>query len=541
MDLSTDTIQSFSHKTPSLIRRFFSGTFLSRLSGLARDLVMAISFGDHPSVAAFMVAFRLSNLLRRLFGEGPFQSAFIPYFEDLRSKNHQQALLFFRQLMILMIGLLLALVITSEIGLAILKSIFFFSSDNQEILDLSQWLLPGVIFICLYGLNLSFLHCHDSFFIPSFAPFICNLIWIFAALYTKNWAPLLAMRWIAKSVVLGYFLQWCFTLPFVFKYLIGDWRRWIVFKIPKEVKGLARFFSLGAVGVGAVQINAFFDAIFARAADLRGPTYLWYSIRIEQLVLALIGMACITPMIPRLSQAIKTGQTMLAQNLFQQSYSRLIALLTPSTFGLIILGEPLITFLYGKGNFSFLAIQKTTFCLWAYSLGLIPTVMIMLFSAVFYAQGLFQIPLRVSFLSLGTHLFLNTLFVFIFDLGAISTALSTSFSAIINAVVLGYMLKQQRWKMTFSWRQMGMVCGSSLLASLGTLGVFYGISSSFSLPFFHHSLFKFLIPYLTFLGVLAILALLSRDPDLLEPFYVFLGERFFKKRGSEVPSETSTE
>lgn len=88
MSQSTQTLSLY-------VKRFFSGVMLSRISGLGRDLSMAFAFGDHPSVAAFMIAFRLSNLLRRLVAEGPFQSTFIPYFEQLRVQNNSKAVFFF--------------------------------------------------------------------------------------------------------------------------------------------------------------------------------------------------------------------------------------------------------------------------------------------------------------------------------------------------------------------------------------------------------------------------------------------------------------
>jgi len=79
----------------SYFRRFFSGILLSRISGFGRDLSLALAFGDHPSIASFLIAFRFSNLMRRLFAEGPFQSTFIPYFEGLRMKDQNRAVFFF--------------------------------------------------------------------------------------------------------------------------------------------------------------------------------------------------------------------------------------------------------------------------------------------------------------------------------------------------------------------------------------------------------------------------------------------------------------
>lgn len=86
-----DIQNSFTH----YFRRFFSGTLLSRMSGFGRDLSLALAFGDHPSIASFLIAFRFSNLMRRLFAEGPFQATFIPYFEGLRMQDEKQAVFFF--------------------------------------------------------------------------------------------------------------------------------------------------------------------------------------------------------------------------------------------------------------------------------------------------------------------------------------------------------------------------------------------------------------------------------------------------------------
>lgn len=143
------------HNLSLYTKRFFSGTLLSRISGMGRDLSMAFAFGDHPSVAAFFVAFRFSNLLRRLLGEGPFQSAFIPHFEGLRIQDPARAALFFRRLVVFIGLVLLVMVCLAEGGIALLLSSSSLTDATREVIALTGWLFPGVIFICLYGLNLS--------------------------------------------------------------------------------------------------------------------------------------------------------------------------------------------------------------------------------------------------------------------------------------------------------------------------------------------------------------------------------------------------
>src|SRR5690348_7833028 len=156
-------------------RHFFSGTLLSRISGMLRDISMAALFGDHPSVAAFMVAFRFSHFLRRLLGEGALQSIFIPHYEEVRLQDEKRASGFFFRLYMLLFLLLIAIVLVGE-------SVLGLGVFDGEIARLFAWMFPSLIFICLYGLNISVLQCHNSFFSSSVAPFACNAIWI-AAIY----------------------------------------------------------------------------------------------------------------------------------------------------------------------------------------------------------------------------------------------------------------------------------------------------------------------------------------------------------------------
>lgn len=454
------------------VKRFFSGTLLSRISGMGRDVTMAFAFGDHPSVAAFMVAFRLSNLFRRLLGEGPLQSAFIPHFEGLRVQDPAKASYFFRKLVLLMTFLLLFITGLSE-GALYAVSYLDLSEGSREIVSLTAWLLPGLVFICLYGLNISLLNCYDSFFIPSFAPFISNMIWIVAAFCLRHYHPSLAMRDLAIWVVVGFMGQWLITLPLTLKCVAATWKEWLGIKIPPEVIGLAKSFSLGAIGVGAMQINAFADSCFARYADIRGPIYLWYSIRLEQLALAIFGITCVTTITPRLSRAIKTLSLEMAQELFSLSYQRIMVIMIPCTFAIFALGLPAVNLIYGRGSFSAEAVYKTTSCLCAYGLGLVPSTLILLYSAIFYAKEQFRIPMWIALFTVVASLFLNFVFIFILDFGVISTALATSFTAWVNSLILSKMVRRMAWQSHYSFARVGGVLFASLFASCAVIAIDY--------------------------------------------------------------------
>ena len=515
------------------LRRFFSGTLFSRISGFGRDLIMAFAFGDHPSVAAFMIAFRFSNLLRRLVAEGPIQITIIPYFEGLRIKNHSKALLFFLKLLFLVTISLLGITILVELGISYFLSLETFSA-YREVYILTRWLFPAIIFICLYGLNTCLLHCYDSFFVPSFAPFICNSIWITAAFLLKNKPAEYAMVSLAKWVCIGFICQWLFTLPKIIPILKRHFKEKLnrtALKISTEVKQLLSSFSFGAIGIGAMQINSFIDGLFARHAHTSGPVYLWYSIRIEQLALAIFGIACVSTIVPRLSRAIKQGDKGKAETLFALSYKRILLVMIPCTFAIFAIGGASTNFIYGRGSFSEAALLHTTICLWSYAIGLLPTTMVILFSSLFYSNSNFRTPTIASLLSVVMNLILNALFVFVFKWGVASIALATSLSAWGNFLLI------QRLNRSFKVDCLhGIAKGLlvTLLALLFTTTVnYFFLHATLFLPFFPRSLSlqvsHLCIQSITFFGSLIGFSYLFEYQDLLELLRTFLPSSFAKQ------------
>ncbi|MCB1119817.1 MAG: murein biosynthesis integral membrane protein MurJ, partial [Chlamydiia bacterium] len=194
-------------------RHFFSGTMLSRISGMLRDMSMAYAFGTKPSIAAFMVAFRFAHLLRRLFGEGALQSAFIPQFEAIRHQSEERALSFFRSLTWTLTLCLVSIIAMGSGAIACFLGFCHLSSEYEEIFKLTLIMLPSLLFICLYGINSSFLQCEKVYFTPSIAPVAFNTIWICFVLYLKGMSEIEAMPWLSFGVVIACFTQWMMTVP----------------------------------------------------------------------------------------------------------------------------------------------------------------------------------------------------------------------------------------------------------------------------------------------------------------------------------------
>ena len=154
-------------------------------------------------------------------------------------------------------------------------------------------------------------------------------------------------------------------------------------------------FSLRNIGVGAAQINSACDAIFARLADNSGPAYLWYAIRLQQLPLALFGIAISGALLPPLTRAMKKGY-FRGELLFNVAIDRSMLLILPITGVLFIFGERCVDLLYGYGGFDIQSIQGTTFCLWGYTLGLVPMTLVLILAPVFYAKGNYRAPTQLQ-------------------------------------------------------------------------------------------------------------------------------------------------
>ena len=435
-----DTIQTIR----SASYRFFGGTLLSRISGMARDMSMAYAFGTQPSIAAFMIAFRFAHLLRRLFGEGALQSAFIPQFESLRHQNEERAFLFFRHLT----GAL-ALFLSILIGFSccILAGVTWWtdlSANTREVIYLTLVMLPSLLFICLFGLNSSLLQCEKSYFTPSIAPVAFNAIWIACVFFIRHLPIAEAMPWLALGVVFACFSQWLLTVPQTWKSMAkASFRDHPSGDTPlSDLRLLWRPLMLGLFGVAASQINNAVDALFARYAESEGPAFLWYAIRLQQLPLALFSIAIAGALLPPLARARKAQRIEEHDCFLQDALYRTWTFVLPLSAALLLVGDTCVQLLYGRGDFGPQSVVQTTYCLWAYSIGLLPSALILILAPASYAQNNYSLPARASCAALVINGLLNTLFITWLGWGAVSVALATSISAWINCLWLGSRLYQ---------------------------------------------------------------------------------------------------
>ncbi len=442
------------------LRRYFSGTMLSRITGLGRDASMAAAFGSDPAVAAFMVAFRFAHLLRRLLGEGALHAAFIPQFEALRHESPDQAAQFFRDLTAALVSLLLLLLGGSIAFLYLTRG--FWSVDNREIVDLLMLMLPSALFICLFGLNSAHLQCDKRYFLPAVAPVAFNLTWIAGVFSCWDAPPTQAVHTLAWVVVFACIGQWLVTLtrvPLSFSSPIN--------LFSPQLRKLVGALGLGIIGVGAVQLNSALDTLFARSADLSGPAYLWWAIRINQAPIGLFGVAMAGALLPPLSRAQKENNREAFDTFLTYALNRACVIGIPLTFAIWVGGASSVQLLYGRGEFDVASFSQTTQCLWGYSLGLLPTLFVMILAPAFYAQGNYRTPTIAACVSVSANIALNGIFVYFLGWGSPSVAVATSLSAWANCLYLFYGLKVRP---PISWRIMGYSFCAFLMACFVAVG-----------------------------------------------------------------------
>lgn len=428
-----------SHKTISRsASSFFFGTLISRFTGMARDMALAYFFGSSAFIAAFMVAYRFANLFRRLFGETALGSGFVPHFEQLKSVHPTKAVLFYRDLFFAMTTLLSFVVLASEGVLFSINKIQT-SSNFQEIIYLTMLMFPGLIFICLYSLNSSFMQCEKKYFLSSLAPSLFNITWIVAAFLFRHVSPSKAVFYLSIATVFAFFIQWAVTFSSTYNFFSTNLGVKHFFKpniFSGDLKALIRPMSLGVIGVGAVQINTALDALFARVADLSGPAYLWYAMRIHQLPLALFGIAISGAVFPPLARAVQKGDLTAYQGFILHSFNKTIAFMISATFGLIALGGSAINLIFARGEFGANSVYNTQLCLISYSLGLVFSTFVLILSSAFYAKKNYSIPTRGALYSVGINVLLNGVFVYLFHFKSVSIAIATSISSLFNYIFL---------------------------------------------------------------------------------------------------------
>jgi putative peptidoglycan lipid II flippase len=436
---------------------------LSRVMGLARDVVFARVIGADAFADVFFVAFKIPNFFRRLFAEGAFAQAFVPVLGEYREQGSQAAVRGLIDRVSGTLGLTL-LLFTLVIVLAapVMAAIFapsWFMDDPLKFAattDMLRITFPYLLFISMTGVAGGILNSYDRFAVPAFTPILLNISLICAALFAAPLfdQPAFALAW---GVLIAGIVQLVFQLPFLHRIHmlpqpIIDWHDSGVRKI-LILMGPAIF------GVSVSQINLLLDTMLATFLPTGSVSWLYYSDRLSELPLGVFGVAVATVILPNLSRHHASESTKEYSQTLDWALKMILLVAVPAAVALTLLAEPILVTLFFYGDvMTTRDMAMAALSLRAYAIGLIAFMLIKVLAPGFFARQDMRTPVRIGVIAMVTNMVLNVLFVlplhFYWQIGHVGLASSTSVSAFLNAILLFWFLRKQGiYAPTGQWRR----------------------------------------------------------------------------------------
>lgn len=413
----------------------------SRVLGLVREQVFAGLFGAGFTYDSFVVAFRIPNLLRDLFGEGALSAAFVTVFSSYEVNRSQEDTWKLASNVLTFILILLSLLSLTGIFFAdnivqLLAQDFSLIDGKVELTEkLTQIMLPFLIFISLSAVVMGMLNTKGKFFIPALASSFFNLGSIIggtslAFILPKYGYP--AIMGMAIGTLIGGILQLGVQLPALFKTGFR-YRPGLNLKDP----GLHKVLKLmipATVGLSATQINLFINTNFAASCVEGSVSWLYYAFRLVQLPIGVFGVALSIAMLPVLAKQAANKELAQMKDTMISSLTMVFALTLPATAGLIMLSEPIIKLIFEHGAFSQTDTIATAQTLNFFAIGLFAYSANKILVPAFYALDKTHFPVIASFMAIAINIVIVTLTIDLF--GHLAIALSTSGTMLINFLFL---------------------------------------------------------------------------------------------------------
>jgi putative peptidoglycan lipid II flippase len=420
-------------------------TLLSRITGLARESLKATAFGAGLQMDAFEAAFRLPNLLRRLFAEGAFSQAFVP----ILAEYHRQRGPDETRLLVGRVGTVLALALLGVTLLGVLGAPWLvyllaggFAQTPGKVeltAEMIRIVFPYILFISLTSLAGGVLNVYRRFAIPAFTPVLLNVAIIAAALFLAPHVdpPIVALAW---GVFVGGIAQLAFQVRPLIKLAM----------LPRPsfdlsdpgVRRVLRAMGPAVVGVSAAQISALINTQLAALLGNGAISWITYADRLMEFPSALLGVALGTVLLPSLAQHHSDANHAQYSALLDWGLRLAFLLALPAAVGLGLLALPLVSTLYQYGKFTVADAWQTRDALLGYSVGLLGLILVKILAPGFYAKQLMRTPVRVAFLTVVITQVLAVLFAWVVGLGPAGLTLATSVGACVNAGLLFWLLRK---------------------------------------------------------------------------------------------------
>ncbi len=419
-------------------------TLVSRILGYLRDFVIARAFGAGLATDAFFVAFRIPNLLRRLFAEGAFSQAFVPVLAQTKNTHSPEetkslidgvaTLLFVALVVVAAIGMLAAplVVYVTAPGFAAEPDKFALTATMLRIT------FPYIVFISLVALCAGILNTWNRFSVPAITPTLLNVAFIAGALGFADFfeRPVMVLAW---AVFAGGLLQLGFQVPFLWKMnLLPRWR----FDFHHAgVRRILKLMAPAAFGVSISQLSMLINTIFASFLVSGSVSWLYYADRLMEFPAGVLGVALGTILLPSLSKYHADANQAEYSRLLDWGLRLTILLAVPGAVALAVLALPLIASLFEYGRFGAEDAFMVRRALVAYSIGLIGMILVKILAPGFYARQNIVTPVKIGIFTLVATQLMNL--AFIVPLRHAGLALAIGLGACLNAYLLFFNLRKK--------------------------------------------------------------------------------------------------
>jgi putative peptidoglycan lipid II flippase len=430
-------------------------TLLSRITGLVREQIGAALFGTSAMMDAFQIAFRIPNLLRRLFAEGAFSQAFVPLLAATRAADGDAAT---RDLVNAVATVLAwALLVVCALGIVsapvlvwLLASGFDAATENAAV-QMTRWMFPYIGFMSMVALASGVLNTWRRFAVPAFTPVLLNLSVIAAALLlvprlrAHGVEPIYAL---AVGVMLGGCLQLAIQVPALLQ--IGMLPRLglspaslrMAWHHPGVRQILAKM-APALVGVSVAQISLMINSQIASHMGTGAVSTLVYADRLMELPTALLGVALSVVLTPQMSAARAQGDMLAYSGLLDWGLRLVLLLALPCAVALAVFAQPMVAVLFHRGAFDAQAVAMTTLAVMGYGAGVIGLVGVKVAAPAYFAQQDMVTPMRVAIGALVLTQVLNAALIGGLGMGVAALALSIGLAANANAAALVWGLKRR--------------------------------------------------------------------------------------------------
>jgi len=448
-----------------------SMTLLSRILGFVRDALIARIFGAGLATDAFFVAFRIPNLLRRMFAEGAFSQAFIPVLGEHRARDGDAG----TRILVDRVATLLFLAVAAVTALGVLIAPYIvyvsapgFSATPEKFaltVAMLRITFPYILFISLVSLAGGILNTWSRFAVPAFTPTLLNLSFIVAALVAAPHfdPPAMVLAW---AVFIGGALQLALQVPFLAR--LGMLPRPRLALAGLRDPGVRRILILmgpAAIGVSVAQLSLLANTIFASFLQTGSVSWLYFADRLMEFPTGLLGVALGTILLPSLAKAHSQRATEEYSQLLDWGLRLTLMLALPAAAALAVLAVPLIGTLFLYGEFTPTDLAMTRQALVAYSVGLLGLILVKVLAPGFYARQDIRTPVKIAIVTLIATQIMNV--AFIVPLRHAGLALAIGLGACLNAGLLyrrlrrdGIFVPQPGWR-AFALKVLGAVAAMS--------------------------------------------------------------------------------